>query len=106
MPRWPRRKRLSSAFITASGINVDFSTKRYTVLLNGTPLDSRDFVNSAATTFTDAPITTRFLSNLGEQPLNAGVADFDNYVTATGVPEPTIVGGFVAIFLGITSRRR
>ena len=72
---------------------ANFTTKRYSVLVDGGLLRTEPFVDNAVT-FTDAPIAT-FAATAASAGTASGTAYFDNY-TITTIPEP----GNVALLLG------
>lgn len=86
-------------------ISVDYDAQTYSISLNGSVLETNPFLDPTATAFTDAPISTRFVSFNGDQSLNAGTAYFDNY-SINVVPEPTMIAGLALFSLGMVRRRK
>ena len=89
-------------------IIADYQTKTYAALLNGVQVYSGNFVNGAATGFTDADLAG--LAGAGDAASLAavGTSFFDNYVISTGnaIPEPTSLGLLSLAGIGLLRRRR
>ena len=87
------------------GIQIDYTNQTYSISLNGTVLETNDFVDHEATNFTDAPIASRFISYNGQQQYSAGVAYFDDYSISI-VPEPGTAALLGTVLLAARARRR
>ena len=86
-------------------ITADYATKTYAMAVNGVNVDTQAFFDTGVTAFTDAPLSTQFVSNPGEQSLSAGVAYSDNYGIAM-VPEPAMLSLAGLAAIGLLKRRR
>lgn len=86
-------------------MTIDYATKTYSVMANGTLLHTEGFVDSTAVAFSDAPIVARAAGTAGGE---TGTAYFDNYVITSVVPEPATgaVIVIVAATLAVARRRR
>ena len=85
---------------------ANFANKTYSIFANGTLLRTEGFVDAAADSFTDAPLST-FAATPGSISTATGTAYFDNYVIMT-IPEPGTASLLlpVALLLGSRLTRR
>ena len=90
---------------------ADFTSKTYSIFLDGALLQTEPFVDNTAVRFTDAPLVT-FAATPDTIATATGTAYFDNYVLVA-IPEPRAMGlvftGVLAlgrIRLGACARRR
>lgn len=94
-------------------IDLDYSTKTYTYLLNGVVLGSEGFVDEATVVgglneFSDADIATFAAAGDPGSLALTGTAYFDNFVVREGecIPEPTgLVLGMLGIGSAVAARR-
>lgn len=87
-------------------LSIDYSSKAYSVSVNGALLHTEGFVDSTAAAFSDAPIVARGLAT--GNVVETGTAYFDNYTinSAAAVPEPAALGAIAAATLVALRRRR
>jgi hypothetical protein len=68
------------------GILLDFAQDKYSIFLNGSRLNTFNFVDSGLNHFTDADISAISILNNAASNAMAGTAYFDNYRVLDGIP--------------------
>jgi hypothetical protein len=96
---------VSLGFYYSFSVVADYATDTYSMYINGSFVGSEAFVDPSATAFTDASLSTQFVSFPGEIGLNSGTAYFDNYSISL-VPEPAMLSLAGLAVVGLLKRRR